>query len=181
MDENFNPYAAPQSNVLQAPAPSGDYPLASRGKRLGGVMLDGLIASVVILPVQFLTGNFQKVMEQSQSGQRTMFTFQADQILWSLLGLGIMLAINWHFLGKGQTIGKMIVKTRIVLTDGSPCDRSRIILRRMLPLHIAQQIPVVNLLFGIADIIMVFRENRRTLHDEIAGTKVIDISQTPVS
>ena len=181
MDENFNPYAAPQSNVLQAPEPSGDYPLASRWKRLGGVMLDGLIIAIVVMPIQFLTGNFQKLMEQSQSGQRTIFSFQADQIGWKLLGLVIVLAINWHFLTKGQTIGKMIVKTRIVLTDGSPCDRRRIILRRMLPLHIAQQIPIVNMLFGLADMFMIFRENRRTLHDEIAGTKVIDISQTPLS
>ncbi len=181
MDANFNPYAAPQSNVLQAPESAGDFPLASRWKRLGGIFLDGLIGAIVVLPIHFLTGNFQKVMEQSQSGQRTMFTFQGDQILWDLLGLGVMLAINWHFLAKGQTIGKMIVKTRIVLIDGSPCERSRIILRRMLPLHIAQQIPIVNLLFGIVDMFMIFRENRRTLHDEIAGTKVIDISQAPVS
>lgn len=181
MDENFNPYAAPQANVLQNPEASGDYPLASRWKRLGGVMLDGLIAGVVVLPVHFLTGNFQKVMEQSQSGQRSMFSTQGDQILWDLFGLGVMLAINWHFLGKGQTIGKMIVKTRVVLTDGSPCERSRIILRRMLPLHIAQQIPFVNMLFPLVDMFMIFRENRRTLHDEIAGTKVVDISQAPVS
>lgn len=179
MDENFNPYAAPQSTVLQAPESAGDYPLASRWKRFGGVMLDGLIAGIVILPLQFLTGNFQKVMEQSQSGQRTMFSFHGDQVLWNLIGLGVMLAINWHFLSKGQTIGKMIVKTRIVLMDGSPCDRTRIILRRMLPLHIAQQIPVVNMLFGLADMFMIFRENRRTLHDEIAGTKVVDVSKVP--
>lgn len=168
--------------VKRAPAaePSGDYPLASRWKRLGGVMLDGLIGVVVVLPVQFLTGNFQKVMEQSQSGQRTMFTFQGDQILWSLFGLAVMLAINWHFLDKGQTIGKMIVKTRIVLMDGSPCERNRIILRRMLSVHIIQLIPVVNLLFGLVDMFMIFRENRRTLHDEIAGTKVVDITQAPV-
>jgi uncharacterized RDD family membrane protein YckC len=181
MEENFNPYAAPQSNVLQAHESAGHFPLASRWKRLGGIFLDGLIGAIVVLPIQFLTGNFQQVIEQSRSGQRTMFTFQGDQILWSLLGLGVMLAINWHFLAKGQTIGKMIVKTRIVLIDGSPCDRSRIILRRMLPLHIAQQIPVVNLLFGLTDMFMIFRENRRTLHDEIAGTKVIDISRDSVA
>jgi uncharacterized RDD family membrane protein YckC len=142
-------------------------------------MLDGLIAAVLVVPVQFLTGNFQKVMEQSQSGQRTMFTFQGDQLLWGLLGLGIFLAINWHFLASGQTIGKRIVQTRIVLVDGSPCDRSRILLRRILPVQIAQHIPVVNMLFGLVDLFMIFRENRRTLHDEIAGTKVVDISQSP--
>ncbi len=174
MNEEFNPYAAPKSVVLTAPATESELPLASRWYRLVASFVDSLILMVVLMPVQFLTGTFEKEAARQAAGG-SVFAFNPENILWSAGSLALMIAINWSFLLNGQTIGKKVLKIRIDRIEGGACDRARIVTRRMLVMQVLYLIPVINFIFMIVDCLMIFRSNKRTLHDEIAGTKVVDL------
>ena len=175
MNEEFNPYAAPQSETLTAPSTDdSSLPLAGRWRRVGASFIDSLIIMPVVLPLQFYFGTIQREMERQAAGG-SMFNFNPENILWSAFGFIFIVAINWVFLLKGQTIGKKAVKIRIDSISGGACERSKIILKRMLPMQIIYLIPGINFIFMIVDCLMIFRLDKRTLHDLIAGTKVVDL------
>ncbi len=174
MSEEFNPYAAPKSVVLTAPVAESELPLASRWYRVVASFLDSLILMVVLMPAQFLAGTYQKEAARQAAGG-SMFAFNPESLLWSAAGLALLIGINWNFLLNGQTIGKKVLKIRIDRIEGGPCARARIITHRMIVVHVLYLIPLINFLFMIVDCLMIFRSNKRTLHDEIAGTKVVDL------
>ena len=174
MNEEYNPYAAPKSTVLTAPVPNEGLPLASRWHRFVASFLDALILSVVVLPLQYFAGAYQREAARQAAGA-SIFAFKPETLLWAALGVIVLIGINWNFLLNGQTIGKKALKLRIDNVEGGPCDRGRIITRRILVVQILHLIPVLNFIFMIVDCLMIFRSNKRTLHDEIAGTKVVDL------
>lgn len=178
MDTPENPYAPPQAEILAPSQASEAAALASPWKRLGAVMLDGLIILVVMAPAMWLSGHYARVTEMSQRGGMWM----PENLLWAVLSFLVLIVINWRALGRGQTIGKSALHLRIVSKDGSPATRSQIILKRMLPLQLVSQIPVVGGLVTLVDSLCIFRSGRNTLHDDIANTKVVDLDKiTPVS
>lgn len=174
MNEEYNPYAAPKSSVLTASVPEEGLPLASRWHRLVASFLDSLILMVIFMPLQFLTGTFQREAARQAAGG-SMFAFRPENMLWAAFGVILLVGINWNFLLHGQTIGKKALKIRIDRVEGGPCDRARIITRRIVAVHALYLIPGLNFLFMLVDCLMIFRSNKRTLHDEIAGTKVVDL------
>jgi uncharacterized RDD family membrane protein YckC len=164
MMSELNPYAPPQSDVTPQIFP-GAMPLASPWIRLAAQIVDGIIAVILITPIMFLTGYFGRV---ATSGGALNF----EDILWVPLQLAIIVAINWTFLLNGQTIGKKLLKIRIVRKDGSPIERARIITHRILPVWLIGSIPFINFAL-LADAICIFRPGRNTLHDDFADTKVV--------
>ena len=79
-----------------------------------------------------------------------------------------------HF--RRRDTGKRALNLKTVRKDGAYCERSRIILRRMLPISfISVLIPMVGILAQYVDTLCIFRSSRYTLHDDIADTKVIDL------
>ena len=89
----------------------------------------------------------------------------------AVLGLVIYQLMMLH--RQGQTIGKRAMKVRIVRTDGSHCGIGRLIALRWLVPALIGAIPLVGGLFSLLDPLMIFRENRLCLHDNIADTKVV--------
>ena len=146
--------------------------LASRGKRLGGSLLDGLISIAVTVPLMFAAGIFEQIKngQQMSIGQTALFFF---------LGLGIFLLIHGYLLSKyGQTVGKKIVGTRIVSKEnGKIFPLGRIFALRVLPISIISQLPFIGGLFGLADSLFIFRNDKRCIHDLIAGTIVVEAEQ----
>lgn len=171
MSEPFNPYAPPEANIIVEPESLQGLRLASRWRRLGASIIDTVIVSAVFVPVMFLGGYFQRTMERAQHG----VTWSPEVLLWGVAGIVIVVALNWHFLGKGQTIGKSLLNMRIVRKDGTPAGRSVIILKRLLPIQLIAQIPLVGALVAVADSLCIFRSERNTLHDDLADTKVVDL------
>jgi uncharacterized RDD family membrane protein YckC len=87
--------------------------LASRWARLGGALIDSFIALAITLPIMLATGVFQQAWrgEPMSLGQQAAFF---------VLGLLVFLMLNGYLLYKrGQTIGKVVVKTRIVDLGGN--------------------------------------------------------------
>jgi len=140
--------------------------LASRWKRLGGALIDTLLMMVIALPIMMVIGIFPS------QGQRMTF---GQHILGSVIGLIIFLCLHGYFLAKsGQTIGKKIVKTRIVNLDGEICPFAKMFLLRYAVLWIITIIPIIGNIYGLVNVLFVFGKEKRCIHDYIAGTRVVD-------
>ncbi|MDR1965935.1 MAG: RDD family protein [Synergistaceae bacterium] len=81
---------------------------------------------------------------------------------------------NIYLLHKNsQTLGKKIMNIKIANPDGSRTPTWKILILRGFVPSLIGCIPIVGQLFFIADICCLFRDDRRTLHDMLAGTIVI--------
>ena len=176
MNDALNPYAPPLSAHLSAPVADVDLPLASRRRRVAAAFLDSLILMVILVPLQYYFGTFRREEQREAAGAST-FAIGPEDILWAAAYLLGLIAINWTFLANGQTIFKNILKLRVDRVEGGPCDRTRNITRRILFVQVLYVIPFINILFMTVDCLMIFRRNKRTLHDEFAGTKVVYLGQ----
>ena len=86
----------------------------------------------------------------------------------------ILLALQGYLLAtQGQTIGKKLLGIRIVRSDGSKVDAARVIGLRYALIWALAVIPVVGWVFGLVDALMIFRDSRKCLHDNIADTIVV--------
>ena len=171
-DYNQNPYATPQANVSMASNSVGE--LAERGTRLGAALLDGLVYMISYIP--FLATGGLAVLTADASGEEIPEVggmFLIGLALTGLVALGIFI-YNLILLSKtGQTIGKKILGIKITRTDGSPAGLGRIFGLRMVVPGIIGAIPFIGGLIGFIGILLIFRENRRCMHDLIADTIVV--------
>ena len=144
--------------------------LASRWKRLAGALIDVLIGMVLSLPIMMVTGVFSDRMQGQQMtiGQR---------ISYLVLGLACFIIVHGYLLAKhGQTVGKRLVGTRIVRnTDESLLTLGHLILLRYLLIQAITQVPIAGGIFVLLDCLLIFRKDKRCIHDLIAGTKVINV------
>jgi len=162
-----NPYQPPKSEVADV-GPTDESELASRWERLGGAIVDGLLVSAVIFPIMIATGYWKQAM----SGIQPSFGVQLE---YSLLGLVVFAVLQGYFLQKsGQTIGKKVAGTRIVSVDENRIlPFWRLLAVRQLPVGVVSQIPVIGPILSFVEVLFVFRQDKRCVHDLIAGTKVI--------
>lgn len=142
--------------------------LASPWKRLGAALIDVVVAMVGLMPIMSLTG----VLSQSFNGQPMTL---GQQIALFVGGWVVFLSLNGYLLyHKGQTIGKAVTKMRIVDQHGNvPSFGTLIGLRYFVPGLVAQ-IPLVGGLLSIVDVLFIFGQEHRCLHDQLAGTWVIN-------
>lgn len=162
-----NRYAPPNAPVGD-PVQEADQELATLGSRFAGAFIDGIAAGLVFVPYMMMSGFWSR----ATSGEPVP---ASDLLPTMLVGMLIFLGLHGYLLNKyGQTIGKRLVGTRIVsATDGTIVPLGKIFGLRFVPLQIASLIPVVGNFIGLVDVVFIFRNDRRCLHDFIAGTKVI--------
>jgi uncharacterized RDD family membrane protein YckC len=84
-----------------------------------------------------------------------------------------MLLNGYLLVTRGQTIAKASLGMRIVRPDGGEVSAFRILGLRYGIGYLANLVPVVGALFGLIDCLLIFRQSRRCLHDQIADTIVI--------
>lgn len=142
--------------------------LASPWKRLGATLIDGLAAMVMLMSIMSLTG----ILQQAFNGRPLTL---GQQGFLFVAGWIVFLILNGYLLyDKGQTIGKLVVKLRIVDQNGDIPSFGKLFgLRYFLPSLIAQ-IPFVGGLLSIVDVLFIFGQDHRCLHDYLAGTWVIN-------
>jgi uncharacterized RDD family membrane protein YckC len=179
-----NPYAPPLAEVRDAPAaPPTVGPLATRTLRLAGAMVDSVASAVFVVPILLFTGDWTAAI----SGELSYGTI-------SLGGFASFTAMQGYLLAtRGQTIGKWLVGTRIVRADNDevPTLARTLGLRygtlalglpvTLLVLVLALVTPYPNIVVGLIDIALIFRRDRRCLHDLIAGTKVAAVARSEVA
>jgi uncharacterized RDD family membrane protein YckC len=164
-----NPYQSPQAVVADAVHGAN---LASRGARLGAALLDGLILLVLILPVMYFGGYFSALRDAALVGEQMPFV---DQFMWGVVGLVIAFAVQFIPLKNGgQTWGKKIVGLRIVDMDGAQPDLGVLLGRRYLFANGVGLIPLLGWLVSMANVLFIFRGDKRCLHDLVAGTQVVN-------
>ena len=172
MDNNTPPqpsqrYAPPSSEVADVSA-TGEDQLAGRGIRLVGAIIDTGILMALFWVISLVTplNIFSPAM--AEAGFFTKLAVQAGSLVLFAAVHGYLLAT------RGQTIGKMLLGIRIVRPDGSPASLGRIVgLRYGVGYVIAATHIAVLMIYSLFDCLMIFRGNRRCLHDLIADTIVV--------
>lgn len=160
-----NPYAPP--TVEQSYRPVDRYvgaPLATLGQRLGAAMLDGVIFLVGYIPLLLGMGLEGGEGTEVKSGSVLLAGF-GGLILLCLIG------VNLYFLVKnGQSIGKRISGIRVVDKDADVNPGPlKVIGLRIIVNGLLGIIPF----YGFIDVLFIFGQERRCLHDLIAGTRVV--------
>jgi len=171
---SFNPYAPPQADVARGPGLAPDeYELAGRGLRLLGAILDSLPAAIYVaaliyyvlsaLEYRFVRESMEEVLLGLALGGLLLLAFQIFQ--WYLVA------------ATGQSLAKRWLGMQIVRLDGTPPGFLHgVVLRSWILLAIAY-IPYLGQLVALVDALMILGEERRCLHDHIAGTRVIVVSR----
>jgi uncharacterized RDD family membrane protein YckC len=155
-----NPYAPPQSVVADVSDPAAGIELADRGTRLGASILDGLILFLLVYVPIMISFAFGRGNASS-----AWIGFAVGGI-----GLIVWLVFTVRYLGEnGQSIGKKACKIKLLRKDGSEVSISRVIIGRNLVNSVLGIIP----LYGLIDLLFIFGNQRRCVHDYIADTIVV--------
>lgn len=156
-----NPYQPPASaTVAEVVAEPDVADLAGRGARLVAVLLDGLLLNL----------GFWYLVEQLQMGTALdePRAFVPAAIVLVVAGVQVRLLSE-----RGQTIGKLALGVRIVRRSGARAGLPRILLLREAFAALAHHVPVIGGLVALVDALMIFRADRRCLHDHVADTIVV--------
>lgn len=165
-----NPYQTPTTDIGDGKIVTDETELASPWIRLLASILDTLILMLFIIPIQIAMGVYDGFPEKME--QPDIFT----TITVAAVGVLIYAIVNGFTLHRnGQTIGKLICKIKIVKSDFSQATLGRIVFRRYLPLTFVTQVPVVGLIIALINPLLIFRQSRQCLHDNIADTLVIKV------
>jgi uncharacterized RDD family membrane protein YckC len=173
--EMSNAYAPPKSEVKDAAGDVG-HNLAGRGTRLAAVILDGILGFILFTPAYVV--NFTAIAQQSRGNPLAGWVVLAKSGGWfyvGLLGALLVLTIDLILLSRnGQTIGKKLLGIKVVRVDGSPVSLFRVFFLRYVCNTFLTMIPLIGPIYSLVDCLMIFSESRRTVHDRIADTIVID-------
>jgi uncharacterized RDD family membrane protein YckC len=181
-------YSPPDSDVNAglASVPSG-VELAERGTRLLAVMLDGALACIPFLPMFGLSLYFFGLMQfrppagGGSTGQSVPGIGDEKLLVMVIAGIGIgflgllgLAIYQWVLISRtGQSLGKKWTGIRIELVDGGAVNfTSGVLLRNWVP-KLMGIVPYLGALFHLVDALFIFREDRRCIHDLIAGTRVV--------
>jgi uncharacterized RDD family membrane protein YckC len=135
--------------------------------RFVAALVDGFILWVLTLILAIplgISGGFAIRPEDLQGSvqaivQRVMIVSVVNNVVWLLYSV---VFVGW----RGQTPGKMLLGLKIIRVDGGEVDYVKAFIR-----WIGYWLSTFILFIGY--IIAAFTENKRALHDYIAGTRVI--------
>jgi uncharacterized RDD family membrane protein YckC len=166
-----NPYAPPKADLSFFKDFVPDAELARRLTRLAAAFVDGIISLAYAIPLMYLLRVWTYVTRQ----QEPPFLLIAASSGLSFIGFCL---IHGYFLKKsGQTLGKKLTGIHITDLDGNVPNFATVILLRYLPISLVALIPGVGPWLSLIDVLSIFGEERRCVHDLIAGTKVVIASK----
>jgi len=143
--------------------------LATREKRLVGAIIDGLLSTVIMAPILFVTGKLQQLFNNKP------MTF-SEQLIFISISLLISTLLHGYLLyDRGQTIGKVVAKTKIVDLEGNKPKISTLLGLRYYLLWFLSFIPLLGHVLALINALFIFRKDHRCLHDHLAGTQVVDL------
>ncbi len=162
MSDSANPFAPPQAEVRDIAA-AGGLELAGRGQRLVAALIDTAIYIAILFALNATLG---LGLFDGQSATQVVTA--------TLLGVAMFLAVQgWPLVKRGQTLGKIALGLRIVRPDGSRVGPGRLLGLRYGVGFVIAAVPVLGNLYGLIDALLIFRESRKCLHDNIADTIVV--------
>jgi len=136
-----------------------DYKIVGIGERILALVIDLFVFFLYL----FILDVVMSITDDLFSDRWTIMGLQ------SLLMLPIMFySLYMHIIFNGRTVGKMIVKTRVVKVDGSPVHWSNFMIRWMLRI-----VDLWIFMGSISILTILFSDKRQRLGDAAAGTVVI--------
>lgn len=141
------------------------YELADRGMRLLAAIIDSIV--VYVPAIGF-------VVLGVAMGKEAPVIAVLGVAAGALYALGIVIAQIVMLCQRGQTIGKRVLGIRIVKVDTGQNGGgvTNVILRSLVP-GLIGWIPYIGPVFGLINICFIFAQDRRCIHDHIAGTVVV--------
>jgi uncharacterized RDD family membrane protein YckC len=145
----MNSTVVQQPQTQQRPMTTQRTTMAGRGQRLMAAIVDGLIGSIAyFVPLFFL--NSMEIM------------------LACVLGVAVF---QVYLLSKdGQSIGKKMLGIKIVKFD---TEQNGGFVTNVLMRLILNSIIAIVPFYALVDVLFIFRQDQRCIHDLIAGTKVV--------
>jgi uncharacterized RDD family membrane protein YckC len=166
MAEYPNPFAPPESAEPRPKEVEDALRLADPFARFVGRLVDGIFMGLCFF------GAVMFSMPLRSTG------LNEDLVGGIFIGAGLLFYNGVQIgliLTRAQSVGKVVVGTRIERMDGLPLGfLEGVFLRSWIPV-ILSQVPCVGSLFSLADGLAVLGVERRCLHDQIAGTRVVQI------
>ena len=168
-----NRFAPPKAELVE-PGSLADGPvLAGRGLRLVAVILDSLLMALISYPLFFLFGGTAflhpdpAMMQDPFAMMRMMFGAMVPSYI-------VIIVIQvWCLHAYGGTLAKKILGLRIVRSDGTRAGVLRLFFARGGAAVLPLMIPIVNLVWWLLDPVLIFRDSRQCLHDQMADTIVV--------
>ena len=166
MSMQENPYQPPGAKLVDESAQTG-ITLADRGQRFAAAILDALLGLAIGVPLMLVLGTFDYI-------RRGVTPPWSLLVAGAVLGfLGFLLVHGYFLKTNGQTVGKKVLGIRIADLDGKLPPLAKIIGLRYLPIQVVAVVPILGSIYPLVDVLFIFREDRRCIHDLIAGTKVV--------
>ena len=172
IDKNKNPeQAAIILELIKERENSSVEPVISLAK-LSDRLLAIIIDTLILLPFMFLYLIF---FWDFPSPDYTPYAI--DTLIYNLLFAQVVFLIIHGYLlyTRGQTVGKMLRNIKIVNMNNKLPSFDHLYGLRYLLVGLIGSIPLLGVFFSITDGLFIFREDRRCLHDMIAGTRVIEV------
>ena len=174
-DGDQRTYETPATTSEEAGTPGGSE-LAGRGVRLGAYLVDSLILVIVFLVI--VASGFWITFDDIIQMGTLPSTNAVLQVM--IVFIVVFMVINGYLLVmRGQTVGKLMLGIRIVdSTTGGNVSAGKVLGLRYIVFFGLQTIPVFGMreLMSLFDTVFIFRDDRRCLHDLLAGTKVVSNS-----
>ena len=136
-----------------------DYKIVGIGERIIAFLIDGFILYMFVLLVNLIGDAISYVYEDSWTQRGLVALIFLPAMFYSLL---------MHSLFNGRTVGKMLMKMRVVRVDGTPVHWSNLLVRWMLRL-----VDIWIFLGSIGILSILFSDKRQRTGDAAAGTVVI--------
>ncbi len=136
-----------------------DYKIVSIGERIVAFLIDGFILYLYAILVNVIGDAIGYVYEDRWTQRGLVALIFLPAMFYSLL---------MHSIFNGRTVGKMLLKMRVVRLEGTPVHWSNYLVRWML------RLVDIWLFFGSVGLLTIlFTERRQRLGDAGAGTVVI--------
>jgi uncharacterized RDD family membrane protein YckC len=172
------PYGAYPPPYAPAVAPNG-LRLAEFGDRLVAYLLDGLIiggiALAVFIPlfIAYFVTMFDSLNSPDTAGNFLLGFFCLEGVLLLLQMTLMYFYFVTYQLRRGQTVGKRVMKLKVLPLDPAAPVDLRLYQRRFVAGHLAAILPGYNWLDGLWQ--LWDKPYRQCLHDRFAGTVVVKL------
>src|SRR5690606_22405647 len=140
-----------------------DYKIVGLGERIVAFLIDAFVLYMYLMLVNLVTTAMGYVFSDS----------------WTVFGLSSLIflpamfySLLCHIIFNGRTLGKLIMKMRVVKIDGSPVHWSSYLIRWMLRL-----VDIWLFLGSVGILAILFSDKKQRIGDAAAGTVVISTKQ----
>ena len=149
---------------VQSGTDRGQLPLATVGRRFAAIWIDRMIFTVSGIAVIITGALFQK------TGDSDSATFIAAMVAGvSVIFIGYIIYEGLMLSSRGQTLGKMALKIKVVRPDGSPITTGQAWGRSVLRGIMVHVLSLLNYIPAMAT------KEKTCIHDLVAGTRVVNV------